>query len=133
MQNKVLLPGATVLEWLVAHVVDRADKRLWERLNRLVDELQAEALRALLVTGAGKRFSRLELLRRPEQHASRRKINAAMRCLVDVRTFGLRSLDLSGFPVGRVKVMARYGLTFWAGAIDDLGQDRKSTRLNSSH
>ncbi len=129
VQNKVLLPGATVVERLVAHVVDRADKRLWERLNGLVDELQAEALRTLLVTGAGKRFSRLELLRRPEQHASTRTINAAMRRLMEVRTFGLGSLDLSGFPVSRLKAMARYGLTAWAAAIDDLSQEHELATL----
>ena len=78
VQNKVLLPGPTVLERLIAHVVDRADKRLWDRLNGLVNESQAEQLRALLIVGEGKRFSQLELLRRPEQHASTRTMNAAM-------------------------------------------------------
>ena len=32
VQHKVLLPGATVLERLVARVVDRANKRLWTGL-----------------------------------------------------------------------------------------------------
>lgn len=129
VQNKVLLPGATVLERLVAQVVDRADKRLWQRLNRLVDETQAEQLRALLVIDEGKRFSSLELLRRSERHASTRTINAAMRRLVSVRAFGLGNLDLSGFPVGRIQAMARYGLTAWASALDDLGQTHQLATL----
>ncbi|MCI0731841.1 MAG: DUF4158 domain-containing protein, partial [Chloroflexi bacterium] len=129
VQNKVLLPGVTVLERLVAQVVDRADKRLWQQLNGLVNETQAEQLRALLAIGEGKRFSPLELLRRSEQHASTRTVNAAMRRLVSVRTFGLGSLDLSGFPAGRIQAMARYGLTSWAAAIDDLGQAHQLATL----
>lgn len=129
VENKVLLPGPTVLERLVAHVVERADKRLWERLNRLVDESQTEQLRALLTVAEGKRFSPLELLRRREQRASTRTINAALRRLVDVRAYGLGNLDLTGFPVGRIKAMARYGLTAWAAAIDDLGQAHELATL----
>ncbi|HUM71428.1 MAG TPA: DUF4158 domain-containing protein, partial [Chloroflexota bacterium] len=129
VQHKVLLPGPTVLERFVAQVIERADKRLWARLNRLVDEPRGEQLRALLTIEEGNRFSRLELLRRRERHASTRTINAAMRRLVDVRTFGLGNLDLSGLPMGRIKAMSRYGLTSWAAAIGDLGQAHQLATL----
>jgi len=129
VQNKVLLPGPTVLERLVARVVERADKRLWQRLNHLVDEVQAEQLRTLLTVDEDKRFSRLELLRRQERRASSRTINVAMRRLADVRVFGLRNLDLSAFPVGRIKALSRFGLTAWAAAIDDLGQAHQLATL----
>jgi TnpA family transposase len=123
VQNKVLLPGPTVLERLIARLTERADQRLWQRLNRLVTKPQAEQLRSLLLVEEGKRFSGLELLRRREEHASTRTMNTAMRRLTAVRAFGLGDLNLVGLPVGRLKALSRYGLTAWASAIDDLGQE----------
>ncbi|MBP6804168.1 MAG: DUF4158 domain-containing protein [Chloroflexi bacterium] len=123
VQNKVLLPGPTVLERFIARLTERADQRLWVRINRLVSKPQAEQLRSLLVVESGKRFSGLELLRRREEHASTRTINTAMHRLSAARTFGLGTLDLAGLPVSRLKALSRYGLTAWASAIDDLGQE----------
>jgi hypothetical protein len=44
VQHKVLLPGATVLERLVARVVDRANKRLWTGLIKPLGKQQIRRL-----------------------------------------------------------------------------------------
>lgn len=129
MQHKVLLPGATVLERLVARIVDRANRRFWAGLVKDVDRQQAQQLRGLLVIEEETRFSKLELLRRRETYASSVTIKSAMERLDKVRALGIHDVDLTRFPVGRVNALARYGLTSWAAAIDDLGDDHELATL----
>lgn len=129
VQNQVLLPGATTLERLIAHIINRADKRLWSRLNHLLSEEQAQQLKGLLQTEKEERFSKLERLRRPERRVSAPAMKSAMARLEQVRAVGVNHIVLSGFPVGRLKAMARYGLMAWAAAIGDLGDDRQLATL----
>ena len=127
--HKVLLPGPTVLERLVARVISRANERIWQALAKLPDEAQTQRLLALLEIEAGERFSRLELLRREERRTSSRTIVSATRRLLKVRTLGVSALDLSPFPVGRVNAMARYGRLAWAQTIGNLDKHRKLATL----
>ena len=129
VQHKVLLPGATVLERLVARVVDRANKRLWMGLIKPLDEQQAQRLRGLLEIEENTRFSKLELLRRQETKASSLTIKSALQRLDKVQSLGVSDVDLMLFPVGRINALSRYGLTSWAAAIDDLGEDRELATL----
>ncbi|MGR5456529.1 DUF4158 domain-containing protein, partial [Vibrio alfacsensis] len=65
IDNKVLLPGVTVLIRLVAEVRERADKRLWRRLASILTEEQARELYTLLeIEQDGGKQSRLERLRK---------------------------------------------------------------------
>jgi hypothetical protein len=125
----VLLPGATVLERLVARVVDRANKRLWAGLIKPLDERQAQRLRRLLEIEENTRFSKLELLRRQETRASSLTIRSAMQRLDKVRALGVSDIDLTLFPVGRINALSRYGLASWVAAIDDLGEDHELATL----
>jgi TnpA family transposase len=129
VQHKVLLPGATVLERLVARVVDRANKRLWTALIKPLDKQQTQWLRGLLEIEENTRFSKLELLRRQEMWASSLTIKSAMQRLDKVRALGVNTVDLTLFPVGRINALSRYGLTSWAAAIDDLGDEHELATL----
>ncbi len=60
VERKVLLPGVTTLERLVASVRDRAIERLWQRLAAAPDGDQRTRLDQLLVVPAGERVSPLE-------------------------------------------------------------------------
>jgi TnpA family transposase len=129
VQHKILLPGATVLERLVARVVDRANKRLWAGIIKPLDEPQMRRLRGLLEIGENTRFSKLELLRRQETRASSLTIKSARQRLDKVRALGVCDVELTLFPVGRINALSRYGLTSWAAAIDDLGEDHELATL----
>jgi len=125
VRNKVLLPGATVLERWIARIVNRAQQRLWQRLGNLVNKRQRIQLQSLLIVDEEARFSRLELLRRPATRSSSPVIKHSIQRLEKIRDIGVSGLDLSTIPVGHVKALARYGLSAWAAALDDLGDDHK--------
>jgi TnpA family transposase len=129
VQHKMLLPGARALERWVARIVNRAQQRLWQRLVKLLTERQRSQLQSLLTVDDGERFSRLELLRRPATRASSPTIKHGLQRLEKVRTVGVSSIDLTGISVGHIKAMARYGLSAWAAAIDDLGENHRLALL----
>jgi TnpA family transposase len=129
VQHKVLLPGATVLERLVARVINRTNERLWRLLAQLPDEIQARNLLNLLKIEEGTRISKLEWLRREERRATSRTIVSAIRRLQTIRTIGVSHIDLSALPIGRINAMARYGLLAWAQTIENLDEKRRLATL----
>jgi hypothetical protein len=60
VERKVLLPGVTTLERLVASIRDRATERLWQRLAAAPNDDQRTRLDQLLVVPAAERVSPLE-------------------------------------------------------------------------
>ena len=60
IQNKVLLPGASVLSRLIAEIRERATQRLWQRLSVLPTVEQKEKLDALLKVPEGRRTSKFD-------------------------------------------------------------------------
>jgi hypothetical protein len=129
VQHKVLLPGATVLERLIGHVINRTNERLWGSLAQLPDEVQVRNLLNLLEIEEGKRISKLEWLRREERRATSRTIVSAMRRLETIRSLGISDIDLSALPIGRINAMARYGLLAWAQTIENLDEKRRLAML----
>ena len=64
LEHKILLPGPTVLERLVARVRDRANRRLYRVLFGIVGEDQRACLQQLLEIETGTRQSTLDRLRK---------------------------------------------------------------------
>lgn len=129
VRHKVLLPGATVLERLIARIINRTNERLWQAMAQLPNDVQAQQLLALLEMEEGKRISRLERLRREERRVSSRTIVAAIRRLNMVRALDVGALALSAFPTGRVNALARYGRLAWAQTIQNLEEKRRLATL----
>ncbi len=128
--NKVLLPGVTVLERLVAQVRDRAAARLWRRLAALLSPDQRAALERLVLTGADDgRQTRLDRLRRGPVHANSVTLVAALRRLDEVRALGVGGLDLTGVPPGRLHVLARHAITSRAQALERMPPERRVATL----
>jgi hypothetical protein len=129
VDQKVLLPGVSVLERLVASVRDRAANRLWQELASLPTPKQRLLLEDLLQASEGRKQSRLDQLRRAPTHVSGPGLIKALWRLTEIRAIGVRDLDLSFVPSGRLKQLARYAAASRAAQIERLPADRRIATL----
>lgn len=129
VERKVLLPGVTVLSRLVASVRDRAALRLWRVLSKLPNPKQQARLEGLLIITDNSRQTPLERLRRAPTRQSARALVDALSRLVEVRSLGVRKLDLSVVPPTRLKALAHYAATAWAQTIVRMPTERRVATL----
>ena len=129
VERKVLLPGVTVLERLVARVRDRAAIRLWHMLARLPNSDQQAKLAALLELPDGANSSPLDRLRRAPTRISGPALVTALQRLEDIRELGVGQLSLSHLPPNRLRALARYGAAARAQAIVQMTSERRMATL----
>lgn len=129
VEHKVLLPGVTVLERLVAQVRDRATARLWRILAGLPTAEQRTHLEALLVVPEGARHSPLDRLGRSPTRISGPALVAALQRVEEIRAVGLGALPLASIPPNRLQALARYALTAWAPTLARMPEERRLATL----
>ncbi len=129
VERKVLLPGVTVLERLVARVRDRAAIRLWHLLAVLPNADQQAKLEALLEIPDGARSSHLDRLRRAPSRISGPALVAALHRLEEIREIGIGDLPLNHIPPNRLRALARYGAAARAQAIAQMTPERQTATL----
>ena len=127
--EKVLLPGASALERLVARVRARAARRLWRALARDVTREQRARLDALLVAAESGRPSPLDRLRDGPYLRSGAELSRAVGRLDEVRalTLGLPTID--HIPPGRVTALARFATVAKAQAVARMPLERRTATL----
>ncbi len=127
--EKLLLPGASALERLVARIRARAARRLWRTLARNVTHEQRAKLDALLIAGEGGRPSPLDRLRDGPYLRSGAELSRAVSCLDEVRvlTLGLPTTD--HVPPGRVTALARFAAVAKAQAVARMPLERRTATL----
>jgi TnpA family transposase len=129
VEHKILLPGVTVLERLVASVRERTAKRLWQILAKIPSKEQRSKLEALLVPDKKTWYTPLDQLRRsPTRHSAPALVNALNR-LVKVRSLGINTLNFSGIPASRLKALARHAATIRVQAIARMPFERRIATL----
>jgi TnpA family transposase len=129
VERKVLLPGVTVLERLVARVRDRAAIRLWHKLALLPNSDQQAKLAALLEVSDGAISSPLDRLRRAPTRISGPALVTALHRLEEIRAIGIGPLSLAHIPPNRLRALARYGAAARAQAIAQMTPERRMATL----
>ena len=129
VEHKVLLPGVTVLERLVASIRDRAATRLWQRLAQLPNADQQAKLEALVQVPDGARLSPLDRLRRAPTRVSGPALVAALQRLEDIRATGVSTLSVAHLPPNRLRDLARYAAAARAQAIARMAPERRLATL----
>ncbi len=127
--GKVLLPGASALERLVARVRARAARRLWRALARGVTREGRERLDALLVAGEGGRPSPLDRLRDGPYLRSGAELSRAVARLEEVRGLALGLPGVAHVPPGRVAALARFAAVAKAQAVARMPEERRTATL----
>ncbi len=129
IMQKVLLPGVSVLERLVARVRTRVEERLWRVLIRgLTPERQVQ-LDTLLHVPAGQRRSMLDRLRTGPTLRSAPELVRALRRLEEVRTLSRGVSVPARAPRGRVLELARFAATAKVSALERLAPERRMATL----
>lgn len=128
IEHKVLLPGASVLERLVARVRSRANSRLWRLLAAAPDADQKARLKRLLVTDDTGQ-SKLDVLRRAPRRLSSPELVRALDRLTEIRALGAGALNLNRIPARRIRMLARYAAEARAQAIARMPEERQIATL----
>jgi TnpA family transposase len=129
VERKILLPGVTVLERLVARIRERVSARLWKILAALPESAQRDRLEQLVKTPEGARTSQLDQLRRPPTRVSSPGLVQALHRLEEIRSIGVGELDCAGVPPGRLKALARYAAAARAASVARMPEDRRIATL----
>jgi TnpA family transposase len=127
--EKVLLPGASALERLIARIRTRAARRLWRALARDVTREQRARLDALLVAGDGGRPSPLDRLRDGPYLRSGAELSRAVGRLDEVRMLTLGLPTIHHVPPGRVTALARFATVAKAQAVARMPLERRTATL----
>ncbi len=129
LEARVLLPGPSLLERLVAGVRDAAARQLNNELAALVDTQALVRLRGLLVVDPVSRTSSLERLRRGPSSVTTGGLLGALDRLAEIERLGVAGLDLSGLPAVRVAALAANAQAARAQALSRMAEPRQTATL----
>ncbi|MEL6940368.1 MAG: Tn3 family transposase [Cyanobacteria bacterium J06598_1] len=129
LEQKILLPGVSVLERLVAAVRERVAQRVWKLLSRLPSDEQCQRLDAVLKVDMDMRQTVLDRLRRSPTRHSAPALVAALHRLKRIREIGVSHLVLPNVPPSRLKVLSRAAFTSRAQTIQRMPKARRIATL----
>ena len=129
LENKILLPGASTLSRLIAEIRKRADKRLWKKLSSLPTKEQKAQLKTLFHVPDGQRFSNFDRYRKGPVTISGHAFNEAVERYLELRAFGLHTLDFSSIPPTRLKSLARHSSALSIYKIARMSDNKKTAIL----
>ena len=125
IQSKVLLPGVSTLSRWIIEIRKRASKRLWRLLSALPTVEQKEKLKTLIKIREGKRFSNLDYYRKGPTTISSNSFNLAITRYVELKNFGIHSIDFSSIPPIRLKMIARHAGMITAPKIAEMPEQKR--------
>jgi hypothetical protein len=129
LSHKVMLPGVSVLERLVARLRPRVEARVARVLTRGLSPAQQTQLTTLLHVPPGSRASTFERLRRGPIRQSVPALRAALRRVEEVRTLGLTVPSAGRVPPARLQTLARFAATTRMTALQRLAVPRQLATL----
>jgi TnpA family transposase len=130
IDNKVLLPGVTILIRLIAETRDRADKRLWKKLASILTEEQKCALYTLLeIDHDGGKQSRLERLRKGPTTISGPSLVSAIHRYEHALSYPISKEAFEALPEARIQSVARYAMTASVSQLTRMPEDKKLSIL----
>jgi hypothetical protein len=109
IKDKIVRPGITRLERMVATAINKANKKIFNQLKPLLTKDRRDFLDLLLVPNTSTRKTQLTWLRKRAASNSAREILATIEKLHFLRDQGIDRWDLSSLNPNRQKIMAQIG------------------------
>ena len=131
VEQKILLPGVTVLSRLISAVRERVAHRTWKTLSKLPSAKQRENLEALIIVEEKVRATPLEQLRKSPTRKSAPSLVNALNRLVTIRVLGINRLDVGKIPPIRFKALSKTAFTLRAQAIALYAYQKKNCYSSS--
>jgi TnpA family transposase len=129
LANKVLLPGASVLERFISRLRQRVATRVWKRLGSCLTREQRTRLDALLIVPEGSRTSWLDQLRTGPVTASGPALVQALHRLQKIRDLNISGPATAAIPPSRIAALARFANASKATAVAKLPTARRLAAL----
>lgn len=129
IEQKILLPGVSVLTRLVATVRDRASENLWRKLAGLPHTEQRKQLENLLQSDSKTKKTHLEHLSNPPFTISITGIKHSLIRLQELRQLEATHWDISGVPIKRLQQLAQHAVAIRAQAITRMNDERRMAVL----
>jgi len=129
LANKVLLPGVTVLERLVARARSRMETRLWRLLIRGITPEQQKSLENLLEVTPDEHHSLLDRLRSGSVRVSAPALVCEIYRLQKIRDVSIILPAATNIPQSRITALARFATTAKVTAINRLPPLRRLATL----
>jgi TnpA family transposase len=129
LTHKILLPGITVLERVIARLRQRVEKRLWTLLTKNLNFIQRDNLDQLLTISGGGRRSVLDKLRSGPTIISAPALVKAIKRLEDIRALDITIPVAAKVPPSRLAALARFANTSKVSAIARLPKARRLATL----
>lgn len=126
LANKILLPGISTLERLVARIRDRAHRRLWRGLSEALSDTQREQIVALLDGDRGRSFHKLDALRAAPTKRAMMELMRHFERLDAIRAYELAPPAPTAVPNALVLRLARVARTMRPSAIAAAKEPRRS-------
>jgi TnpA family transposase len=125
LENKILLPGVTILARLITTMRERVQQRLYIKLSKLPSLKQIDSLESLLKTTDNHRQNLLEQWRSSPTHSSSNSLVKALNRLENIRALGMGTLDVSKIPLIRLKSLAQTAFTVKTQAISRMSERKR--------
>ena len=132
IENKILLPGVTVLERLVSQVRDRAERRSWQLINNQLTDAQKRLTKQLVTSPDSISPSPFDDLRQMPSHISSPQIRYQLDRLETLRDHDLHTVDVSKLSHNRLRTLADYALSAPRSRILRLQADRRSAVITAA-
>ena len=129
LENKILLPGVTILARLIASVRERVEQRLYLQLSKLPNQEQIQQLESLLIVTETSRKTFLEHWRTSPTRISSPALVNALRKLENIQDLSIGKLDISRIPRNRLKSLAKTAFTIRVQAITRMSATKRIATL----
>ena len=128
LSHKILLPGITTIERLVARTRDRAHRRLWQNLVKALSDEQRLKI-DILLSGEASSLQTLDELRKPPTKRMNSELLRHFRRIDDIRSYGLAPTASTLVSNALVLRLARIARTMRPSAIAAASEPRRTATV----